>query len=389
MLTLYGCDASNPEVSPFELRDSSGVSIARNADVDLPEWFIDSIPSVDIGSIQGEQGQDLALPWASVRLPGGEIALSNARTNELRLYTASGSFIRAVGGEGDGPGEFQQIAALHLGRGDTIVAADSRRPRLNLFAPSGEFGRVITLEPFEGRNPRLQGILHDTVGVYRVTRFGSSGGRSGRARDTLVLAVRPFSGDSYGVIGRFVGTERFHQVQPNGGIAQWNLPFARDAHRAVSNTTIWVGISDTYEIRGYSREGRLNTVIRVDRSVRSVDGTQLDLWFDHALADLEEPNIRQMYREVRDVMEAPPTFPAFSSLATDTEGNVWVEEYQVPWAEDLPQWRIFDPSGRAKAVVRMPRGLLVQEIGLDYVMGLWLDALDVEHIRVYRLDRLQ
>jgi hypothetical protein len=33
----------------------------------------------------------------------------------------------------------------------------------------------------------------------------------------------------------------------------------------------------------------------------------------------------------------------------------------------------------------MPTGLRVTEIGPDYVLGLWRDADDVEHVRMYEL----
>jgi hypothetical protein len=44
-------------------------------------------------------------------------------------------------------------------------------------------------------------------------------------------------------------------------------------------------------------------------------------------------------------------------------------------------------SGRILARVQMPSKFRVQEIGEDYVLGVWRDDLDVESVRVYGLRR--
>ena len=48
-------------------------------------------------------------------------------------------------------------------------------------------------------------------------------------------------------------------------------------------------------------------------------------------------------------------------------------------------WDVFDPTGRWLGPVRMPTGLRITDIGSDYVLGVWRDADDVEHVRMYEL----
>lgn len=48
---------------------------------------------------------------------------------------------------------------------------------------------------------------------------------------------------------------------------------------------------------------------------------------------------------------------------------------------------MFDSDGVAEAMVDLPAGLEVQEIGQDYVRGLWRDELGVEYIRTYAILR--
>ena len=48
-------------------------------------------------------------------------------------------------------------------------------------------------------------------------------------------------------------------------------------------------------------------------------------------------------------------------------------------------WRVFDRTGRWSGTVTMPARFNPMDIGSDYVLGLWRDEDDVEHVRLYRL----
>jgi len=386
-LVLHGCGNSKPGTGEVERWDSAGISTVSNPELDLPEWSIDTIPLVDIGSAEGLDGQDLALPWSSTRLPDGRIAISNGQSNELRFYSPDGRFIRSVGREGEGPGEFRVIAGLEPGRADTIIVADAVLPRLTLFSTDGEFGRIVRLETLEGRNPRLRGLLSDSIALFRVRLYERSGGRSRAVRDTLLLATRPLDGGPTTFLGRFQEREMFNQVLPNGSVAAWNLPFARGAFTAVAGGRVWVGVSDSYELKGFGADGKLELLVRVDRKVVPVGEAEKDRFFQHQLKGVQNDDERRSYENVHRIIDFPETLPAFSGMQGDNEGFIWVRDYAFPWEQGRPEWRIFDPTGRAVAKAQTPQGLSIQEIGSDYVMGLWLDPMDVEHIRLYRLTR--
>jgi hypothetical protein len=50
-------------------------------------------------------------------------------------------------------------------------------------------------------------------------------------------------------------------------------------------------------------------------------------------------------------------------------------------------WIVLDQQGRTVARVRTPPGVMVLEIGSDYILGLSRDELDVESVSLYRLQR--
>jgi len=384
---LLGCGDASHAIDQVKSWDSAGVEIVVNPDVPLPEWTIDPAPFVDIGTADGRDGQDLALPWSSVRFGDGRIAISNGQSNELRFYDSDGQFIRSVGREGEGPGEFRAIGLVQLGRADTIIVSDGILSRLTLFSPSGEFGRTIRLEAIENRGPQLRGVLSDTIVLFRIRLYGRSGGRSIPVRDTLLLTTRPLDGGVTTVIGRFPAQEKFNQILPNRSVMGWNLPFGRNVHTAVTGNRVWVGVSDSYELMGFGPTGDLRSVVRLDRPTLRVEQTDRSRFLEHQLSGIEDDDLRRTYESFHQIVDFPETMPAFSALKSDPLGYVWVQDYRPPWEEGEPEWRAFETSGNQVAVLQTPEGLQIQEIGADYVMGLWRDPLGIEHIRVYRLSR--
>jgi hypothetical protein len=390
LLMLVAVACGGPDGGRFspEVADSAGIRIITTTTPELEHWQVDPVPFLDIGTAEGEDGQDLALPWASRRLPDGRVAISNARTNELRFYAPGGSYLGATGGSGEGPGEFDLIAALHIGVADTIIVADATLPRLSLFAPDGDFARTAPVDPVEGRLPRLRGLVAGTLAVYRVPFYERSGGISRAVRDTSLIIARPLDGGDIVTIGRFPATEHFNQVLPSGGIAAWNLPFTRGFFDAFGGGLYWIGVSDRYELSGFDpASGELRRIIRVHHWPLTVTNDDHQEFFAYQLADIDDPDQERTYRQVHEIIEFPPTFPAFADMTEDSDGNIWVRDFAVPWDDGPQAWSVFTADGESITRVRIPDGLDIQDIGADYVMGLWRDDLEVEHIRAHRLTR--
>lgn len=51
------------------------------------------------------------------------------------------------------------------------------------------------------------------------------------------------------------------------------------------------------------------------------------------------------------------------------------------------KWSVFDAGGRWLGDVAMPPRMIPLEIGADYILGRSLDADDVPHAVMYRLDK--
>ncbi len=68
----------------------------------------------------------------------------------------------------------------------------------------------------------------------------------------------------------------------------------------------------------------------------------------------------------------------------DREKNIWAQQYYLI-ADSTPPWTVFDSDGRLLGDVTFPDRFHTFEIGADYVVGVWWDELDVEHVQLYDL----
>jgi sugar lactone lactonase YvrE len=80
------------------------------------------------------------------------------------------------------------------------------------------------------------------------------------------------------------------------------------------------------------------------------------------------------------------TVPAFDQLVVDGLGHLWVRDYQADRAAPS-RWSVFDQDGRWMGRVEIPTGLLVAQIGPDWILARARDEMDVESVHVYRLTR--
>lgn len=87
-------------------------------------------------------------------------------------------------------------------------------------------------------------------------------------------------------------------------------------------------------------------------------------------------------------MLTPATLPSYADLLGDGGGRLWLREFLLPDEQARGErWTVFDADGRMLGTVATPAGLRVTEIGADYVLGVWKDEEDVEHVRLHRLVR--
>ena len=97
------------------------------------------IEELSIGALEGAEEVTFGFITEIVPDAAGGVYVFDSRVPILRYYDADGTFVRNVGGEGSGPGEYGDAAlGLAIRSDGRLVMRDARNGRLNVYEPDGE-----------------------------------------------------------------------------------------------------------------------------------------------------------------------------------------------------------------------------------------------------------
>ncbi len=386
LAAVAACATGDGGGAEYTTVDSAGVTIAENlvSDAHRVLWRIEPQPAVDIGVLEGDETYQLFDVSDVARFGDGTIVVGNSGSKELRFYDAAGRYLHAAGGEGEGPGEFKGVGNLAI-VGDSVHAHDYSLSRISVFTSAGEFVRSFRVELPGGDPSWVLDALPD--GRWLVTKsFAFSPSEvSMVVRDTLPYMLLGPDGAFLDTLGLSPGVE-FFVVGDARRAAASSLVFGRSTQYAVGGERIYLGDNDRYDIRAYAPLGALEMIVRKQQAPVPVGQAEIDAVKAERLEDAPNDNWRRNLERLFADMPIPATLPAFDALAADVLGHLWVMEASPP-TDEPRRWSVFDREGRWLGVVETPAGVVVREIGEDYLLGTWKDGLGVEHVRVHRLDR--
>jgi hypothetical protein len=382
---LGACGEADREVSTAILRDSAGVVIAESSAPAWKEgsgWRLSEEPVLNIGVLEGDPNYQMFRVSGATRLPDGRIAVANAGSHQLRFYDSGGRFLKAVGGDGEGPGEFRVIYGVWPFRGDSLIAWDEQLRRFGVFTSSGEFARNMLVEK-SGMNPRAVGPFADGS-LFSVDEIFAISGTGVQQQYASYLRHSP-AGALLDSLGSFPTFRTIRIKLSNGGDYISNVGFGPRTAIASSADHFFVGTADSYAVGAYAPDGKLVRLIRWTGGDRAVTAADVERFKEERVREASDANEQRREREHVAQLPFAEEFPAYSDLRADRTGNLWVRAFDRPGYEGLARWLLFDSEGRMMGEVLTPEDLWILEIGDDYVLGVGRDEFDVEHVRMYRL----
>lgn len=238
-------------------------------------------------------------------------------------------------------------------------------------------------------------VSADDIRRYQEARLQELGDPAGRPRQQRLNAVLPFPErmpayaslqvDGEGRVTGEVGEYAHVSLGHNGmGIA-----FGGTAQFTVADSLIWYGQSSRFELLALDRTGEVRRIVRLARAPSSITSADIDASLAAVREDLERqgahPNLIGRILET----EFAATYPLHGPLLAARSGELWVERFRnhiLP--DDRPrEWDIFDPEGRLRGSITLPAGFQVAEAGAGYLLGVHVDSVGVQRVRLYRINR--
>ena len=388
--------------------DSGGVAIATAVEPAWGPgegWTVGEPPLLEIGTAIGNPDYQLYGVVGAVRLGTGDIVLADGGSGELRRYDRDGTFVWRAAGEGEGPGEHRSLSFVGLLAGDSVVSYDRALQRVQIFDADGELARTIRVEP-----PWRESRPRSAVGISgRQLIMNFTDGAHGGAWPEVEGVVRwpgirigtlDLSDGTIHAVSDFAGEEGV--ILRNGeSVIHSGYDFGKGPQFAVAPGTLAAVDTEAFHIRLIGlRDDTTTRILRRDIAPLPVTSAHVDAEIEAYIetnvlyGGVTREQAEEMGRGRRDDPRAS-TLPVLRSIRLDAVGNLWVEPFFGAGIEVGP-FEVFAPDGTWLGSVSVPAGLERGfipdrapglEIGDDYVLGVWRDAQDIEHVRLYSLDK--
>lgn len=281
----------------------------------------------------------------------GRVYVVDSKPSVIKVFGPDGAFVRTIGGEGEGPGEFR-VGFIAV-RGDRVVLHDPRLGRTSVWDTAGTFLKSwITSCCYwtDIQVDRANRIYVPTMTPGRPgePRRGNPWVRwtmEGAVIDTIWVPPAP--------------AEKYWTVEAKKGgkvvsMMSTSIPFRPSLAVALDpDGGFFLGMTDRYEIR-QSRTGadtarvfgRAWTPDPVTDARRSAE---LESRIKGASEGFGEANVRSAFR----LEDIPSTLPAFLNLRADEAGRIWVRRWAVS-DTTRSDFDVFDLAGAWLGSVTVP-----------------------------------
>ena len=299
----------------------------------------------------------------------------------LRYFNARGEYVRTLGREGSGPGEYRNIALGLAVRSDgRVVMRDPRNARLNVYAPDGA--------PSESW-PVASGLYTANAMVvdYRDhTYLKISLGRPERNKPFRIGLLH------YDATGDLVDTIPPPTIAGEPTVAGGTF-LPRKIWALSPQGMVVVGTNDQYAFELRRPDG---TVVRIERTAERVSLEPGERAEHEAINEWTRRTQAQFLTS--EIPPVPATKPFYRGFYPGKRGRIWVHRYtraqksDAPPAEPDPSqrpaltWReprvfdVFESDGTYWGEVRVPRGTSLLVFRGDTIWGVRRGEFDEPYL---------
>ena len=378
-----GCDAQANDPSLLQREDSAGVQIVealRPLWGDSSLWRIDPAPLVDLTASGSGPNHEFGHVGGMVRLADGSLVVADDTWLQIRLYSPEGSFVRATGRDGEGPGEFSGgIEQMVSAAGDTVWVLDWDG-RVSVFGPDLALARTFSLL---SNASAIHDLGDGSMAVEYISPFWTRDA-IGAIRNPTVLWRFDVEGTRLDSIAATEGYDEYVVERPNGNTASVSPLFRKEAQVASRAASIFVGNAESMEVEERTREGDLVRIFRIPDYPLALSGSELRAEREAYLGGRSS----SLLREAAERTPASGRRPAYSRMIVDPSGAVWLQQYRGESESEEPdRWLVLAADGTWLGTVEEPDRFRIVDIEMDAVLGVWYDELDVQHPQVLRLER--
>jgi len=309
-ILFFSCKDKSKLGSKTSVEIIGGVEYLHNSETPLhPHKTISFEEELSIGE-QDEEGQIvLYRPGRFIVDEDENIYVCDRQDWAIKVFDSNGRFVRSIGREGTGPGEFKFVAEIAFLPDGRLLVQDWDLDRASLFMKDGQF--------ISSHKSRF-----NSYDVYFTTN--SSYTRDDNIfgfEEKLFVKTYDFSGKEVISFGEFT-PDQSQEIKKDGKWFTVGKPF--DVHSIVAgdqkNKWLYHCMNDKYLIEVYNQEGKLFR--KIDRPYKLLPVTAADAqrWVERVKGADEKAK-----RIIKEEIIMPKFKTVTERMIVDDLGNLWIE----------------------------------------------------------------
>ena len=279
----------------------------------------------------------------------GRVFIADGDQNAIHIYEPNGDYIRKIGKEGKGPGEFTMVSLLRHDD-NQLYALDMRQRRINVFnLESLDFSHAISLsQEGDGREE----LSSATPNAYYIRDNGNlmvsyeeslAAEREGDDERSRLYYLMDQEGNIISDKVLEQQTHAFIMDQSGGRRLFMTAPYARRPNLATGpGDEIYTNWSEHFLVKQYNADGEYQQAIYYPYSQSSLD-------ISNVVKEFEGKRFKDLLRNA----DNPDTWPAVNSLMVDGQGRMWVSTYTDD--DSIYQWWVISEDGELLAQFDWPK----------------------------------
>jgi hypothetical protein len=338
-----------------------------------------------------------------VVLSDGRMVAADPMLRQLRVYGPDGSYLNALGGPGEGPGEFERLDRIAGIVGDSVAVRDvgAFDGKTIVYAADGSGYRTVRGPPMVWSG--LSGVFvagwqaDGTALVSHTTQTDELA--PGLGVDSVAWHRFSPTSEHVGLVAVLPRT-RNRNVGPGAG----PLVFTWPARIATTETGFWHGFTESVELVHHGPSG-VDRIIRTTFEPAEVPPDIVDdyrEWYAEVQREVSTrypPELQSLVEARIEELAFSERFPAFRRLVVADDGHLWLLEYPTvdqmrapewewPFGDGAVQrWTVLAPDGRWLGSVTLPDRVSLRAVHADRIIGVHTDSHDVPSLVVHEIER--
>ena len=326
----------------------------RNADLPSPSGHVPEIELRELFTIGSETGEDGVI-FGNI---GGLVAVDDAgrifigekQSPKIQAFTAKGDLINEIGREGEAPGEFRSLGAIHTGPGDTLYTFDPVLRRISAFAPN-TLDLAYAFAVSENSTGSYPSEFFGAIDRGFLVVFEEPGSDSPRSLDANVVG---WAGDVIqDPLMRLPAVEWVFLQGPYRAMGT-HMPFGRYSFfRLGPADQIYAGSSGSIDVTIVAADGTSRGSIT--HPLKGAPVTRSDI--DEYVKDYEADIARQVRRAMRYKSR-----PVYSTFIVDDRGRIWIRLTSADKDADASRWLVLDAESQEVGELTLPSRTSIQAV---------------------------